>query len=89
MSKKQAAQAVTDHSDYDSFIAPRNPPQLNFPTRSRPETTKPNTLRIYKSSPETVALQLRMPKHFAHVNLNKHEALSLARELTFYAEQCQ
>ncbi len=70
---------------YETFIEPRSTPTLDFPTRSRPTTSRPNTLRVYAASPEDVALQIRFPKHFAHVNLHKDEALALAEALKQYA----
>lgn len=74
---------------YDDIIAPRNKPQLAFPTKARPVTTKPNTVRVYKSSPESVELQLRLEKHYASVALDKGEALAIAAALTKYAGQVE
>lgn len=87
MSRKKRSTTYDDA--FEVVLTTHTPPTLSFPSPLRGPLNTPNTVRIYKESPEAVALQVRLTRHYAHTSLNRDEALTLANALQHYAEKLQ
>jgi hypothetical protein len=53
-------------------------PQLKYPTKQRPVTSSPKTVRFFRCSPSSATLQIRFEKHIATVDLSAAQLRELA-----------